>query len=233
MTNQTIGIIGAMQPEIDILKKDMSIKDTTKIAGIEYYSGELYGKNVVLVESGIGKVNASIVTTLLIQQFNATLVINTGVAGSLSNKLDITDIVVGNSMVHHDVDATNFGYDYGQVPGMPLHYEADKNAVSIAVKALEEYGDVNFHKGLIVSGDSFVDDDKRKSFILSEFSDALAVDMESAPIAQVCHRLEVPCLIMRSMSDKADNSADMNYEEFLLKACIHSSNTVKLVLRKL
>lgn len=222
-----------MEPEIEILKNDMTIEDIVKIAGIKYFSGELYGKNVVLVECGIGKVNASIVTTLLIQQFNANLVINTGVAGSLSPKLDIADIVVGSGMIHHDVDATNFEYAYGQVPGMPLVYEGDKETVLVAVEALNEYGDVNFHEGLIVSGDSFIDDDARKEFILNEFNEALAVDMESAPIAQVCHRFEVPCLIMRSMSDKADNSADINYDEFLLKACIHSSNTVKLVLRKL
>lgn len=233
MTKEIIGIIGAMQPEIDILKNDMSIRDTFKIAEIDYFIGELYGKEVVLVESGIGKVNASIVTTLLIEHFKVSLVINTGVAGSLSSNLDITDIVIGSSMAHHDVDATTFGYSYGQIPGMPLSFDVSEEIVEAAEVALREYGEVNFHKGLIVSGDSFIDDNERKEFILKEFEEALAVDMESAPIAQVCHRFHIPCLIMRSMSDKADNSADMNYEEFLLKACIHSSNTVKLVLRKL
>lgn len=232
LTN-VIGIIGAMRPEVEILKSDMDIKRTVNIAHVEFYEGTLQNRNIVLVESGIGKVNASIITTLLINEFKVDSVINTGVAGSLTNELDILDMVISSHTAHHDVEATTFGYDIGQVPLMPLNYEAEDDLIKAAKDALEAYDEVKFTVGEVVSGDQFIDTDEKKHIILNTFKDAKAVDMESAAIAQTCYQFKTPYLILRSMSDKADGSADMNYDEFLRKACIHSSNTVKLVLKEL
>ncbi len=222
-----------MQPEVEILKNDMDIKRTVNIAHVEFYEGTLQDKNVVLVESGIGKVNASIITALLIQTFNVDMIINTGVAGSLAEELDILDMVISSHTAHHDVEATTFGYEIGQVPSMPLNFEADTRFIEAAKLALNEYNEINYTVGEVVSGDQFIDTDDKKQTILNAFGNAKAVDMESAAIAQTCYQFKTPYLILRSMSDKADGSADMNYDEFLRKACIHSSNTVKLVLEKL
>lgn len=222
-----------MQPEVEILKNDMDITRTVNIAHVEFYEGTLQDKNIVLVESGIGKVNASIITALLIQTFNVDMIINTGVAGSLAEELDILDMVISSHTAHHDVEATTFGYEIGQVPSMPLNFEADTRFIEATKLALNEYNEINYTVGEVVSGDQFIDTDDKKQKILNAFSNAKAVDMESAAIAQTCYQFKTPYLILRSMSDKADGSADMNYDEFLRKACIHSSNTVKLVLEKL
>ncbi|MFD2829553.1 5'-methylthioadenosine/adenosylhomocysteine nucleosidase [Corticicoccus populi] len=231
--NNVIGIIGAMKPEVDILKEWMDITSTEYIAHVEVFVGTLDGKNVVLVESGIGKVNSSMITALLIERFDVCIVINTGVAGSLSDKLDVTDMVVSSEVLHHDVDAREFGYVLGQVPGMPRYYIADKGLVKRSYNAIQSLGNVNGHTGLIVSGDSFIADSDQKQKITGNFKQALAVDMESASIAQTCYQFSTSFVIVRSISDKADDSADMTYDEFLKKACVNSSEVVKLLIKDL
>lgn len=232
-TKPVVGVIGAMKEEVEILKQWMDISKTESIAHTDVYVGTLDSYPIVLVESGIGKVNATLITSLLIERYSVELIVNSGVAGALSNKLDVTDMVVSTSVVHHDVDAMEFGYLFGQVPGMPASYEADKKLVDAAIKALDSNQAVKGFSGLITSGDSFIADSNQKSSILSNFSDALAVDMESASIAQTCHQFNVPFIIIRSISDKADQAADMTYDEFLKKACINSSEAVKLLLHEL
>lgn len=234
MTDSTvIGIIGAMKPEVDILKEWMDISATDSIAHTKVYRGQLAGREVALVESGIGKVNASMITALLLERYDVRIVINTGVAGALSDKLDVTDMVVSTSVLHHDVDAVEFGYDLGQVPGMPKLYLADKGLCKLTLEAISSNPDIKGHGGLVVSGDSFISSRQQKQAITKNFRQALAVDMESAAIAQTCYQYSTAFVIIRSISDKADDSADMTYDEFLAKACIHSSEVVKSLLKDL
>lgn len=233
MTKGTIGIIGAMKPEIDILKEWMDIEATDTIAHTKVYRGTLFEQDAVLVESGIGKVNASMITALLIERYNVWIIINTGVAGALSSDLDVTDMVVSTSVLHHDVDAVEFGYELGQVPGMPKFYIADKGLVKLTLEAIAAHPSIKGHGGLVVSGDSFISNSEQKNGITRNFRKAMAVDMESAAIAQTCYQYSTPFVIIRSISDKADDTADMTYEEFLSKACVHSSEVVKSLLKDL
>lgn len=222
-----------MEPEVELLKNAMLVEKEDKIAHATAYAGTLNGQNIVLVQSGIGKVNASIITALLLERYNIDYVINTGVAGAMGENLKVTDMVVSTEVLHHDVDATNFGYSYGQVPGMPAVYTSDEMLVRRSLTALSLNDEINGSSGLIVSGDSFIDSDAEKENIFTNFPDAMCVDMESASIAQTCWQFNTPFVIIRSMSDSANESADMNYEEFLAKACVHSSEVVKSLLRVL
>ncbi|GAA3717034.1 5'-methylthioadenosine/adenosylhomocysteine nucleosidase [Salinicoccus jeotgali] len=233
MTRGPIGIIGAMKPEVDILLEWMDISSSEELAHTTAYTGELFGRDAIVVESGIGKVNASMITALLIERYNPSLIINTGVAGALSDTLDVTDMVVSTNVLHHDVDAVDFGYELGQVPGMPKMYYADKGLVKLAMTAISKNQDITGHSGQVVSGDSFISNAAQKGAILQNFKKAYAVDMESAAIAQTCYQFSTPFVIIRSISDRADDSADMAYEEFLSKACIHSSEVVKLLMKDL
>lgn len=218
---------------MEILKEWMDITSTEYIAHVEVFIGTLDDKDVVLVESGIGKVNASMISALLIERFDVRMIINTGVAGALSDKLNVTDMVVSSEVLHYDVDAREFGYALGQIPGMPRYYIADKGLAKKSLNAISSLQKINGHMGLIVSGDSFVanSDDKKK--ITGNFRQAYAVDMESASIAQTCYQFSTPFVIVRSISDKADDSADMTYDEFLKKACVNSSEVVKLLIKDL
>lgn len=222
-----------MEPEVELLKNAMLIEKEDKLAHTTAYTGTLNGKSTVLVQSGIGKVNASIITALMLERYDIDYVINTGVAGAMGENLKVTDMVVSTSVAHHDVDATNFGYSYGQVPGMPEVYTSDENLIRRALDALSLNDEINGASGLVVSGDSFIDSNAEKEHIFKHFPEAMCVDMESSSIAQTCWQFNTPFVIIRSMSDSANDAADMNYEEFLAKACVHSSEVVKSLLREL
>lgn len=222
-----------MEPEVELLKQAMTIEKEDTLAHTTAYIGVLNGQNLILVQSGIGKVNASIITALMLERYPVDYVINTGVAGAMGKNLQVTDMVVSTEVVHHDVDATNFGYVFGQVPSMPASYSSDAKLGSLALDIIAQNDEINGAKGLVVSGDSFIDSDSKKNVIYGNFKEALCVDMESASIAQTCYQFNTPFVIIRSMSDGADDTADMNYEEFLAKACVHSSEVVKSVLREL
>lgn len=222
-----------MEPEVELLKNAMLIEKEDQLAHTTAYTGTLNGKNIVLIQSGIGKVNASIITALMLERYDIDYVINTGVAGAMGENLKVTDMVVSTSVAHHDVDATNFGYRYGQVPGMPEAYISDENLVRRALDALSLNDEINGASGLVVSGDSFIDSNAEKEHIFKHFPKAMCVDMESSSIAQTCWQFNTPFVIIRSMSDSANDAADMNYEEFLAKACVHSSEVVKSLLREL
>lgn len=222
-----------MEPEVELLKNAMLIEKEDQLAHTTAYTGTLNGKNIVLIQSGIGKVNASIITALMLERYDIDYVINTGVAGAMGENLKVTDMVVSTSVAHHDVDATNFGYRYGQVPGLPEAYISDENLVRRALDALSLNDEINGASGLVVSGDSFIDSNAEKEHIFKHFPKAMCVDMESSSIAQTCWQFNTPFVIIRSMSDSANDAADMNYEEFLAKACVHSSEVVKSLLREL
>ncbi|MCO4095625.1 5'-methylthioadenosine/adenosylhomocysteine nucleosidase [Macrococcoides canis] len=227
-----IGIIGAMEEEVAILKDEIQGLTTEKIAHVEVYKGTLFGKEVVLMQSGIGKVNAAICTTLLISNFKPDYIINTGSAGGLGSGLKVGDILVSTEVLHHDVDATEFGYTEGQVPMMPASYPADDMLVDKTTSATNKH-EYTAHTGLIVSGDSFIGSAEKKAVILEKFPHAMAVEMEAAAVAQTCYQFSTPFIITRAVSDLANGEAEMSFEQFLKVACVSSSNIVKSLLETL
>lgn len=224
-----IGIIGAMQEEVEILKNDIEQMEAVKIAHVEAYIGRLYGQDVVLMQSGIGKVNAALTACVLIEHYHPDYIINTGSAGGLGVGLQIGDIVVSDAVLHHDVNATAFGYDIGQVPGMPKSYIADESLMTLTKQAILE-NNLVAHCGLIVSGDSFIAGEDQKRQIIAHFPESLAVEMEAAAIGQVCYQYNVPFIITRAISDLASGEASMTFDEFLKVACVSSSKIVKSLI---
>ncbi len=214
-----IGIIGAMEVEVETLKKDMSIKNTKTIAAMEFNEGTIGDVEVVVVRSGVGKVNAGICAQILASVFSVTHVINTGAAGSLDAKIDIGDFVVSTDAVYHDVNATLFGYKRGEVPQTGrLEFPADKWMVEQIQKAAEEAKlDAKLWEGRVCSGDQFISDDVVKGDIKREFG-GLCTEMEGAAIAHACFLNNVPFVILRAISDKADGSDIVDYPEFEAKA---------------
>jgi adenosylhomocysteine nucleosidase len=228
---KNIGIIGAMEEEVAILKEKMEDVRIIKKASMDFYEGTLAGKKAVVVRSGIGKVNAGICAQILADMFSVEAIINTGIAGSLNKDINIGDIVVSTDVVQHDMDATGFGYRKGQIPQMPVFFfNADERLRKLAVKVCSEVNpDIQVFEGRIASGDQFVCDQDVKDGIVSEFS-AYATEMEGAAIGQAAYLNDVPFLVIRAISDKADGSAQMDYSEFEKAAIVHSVNlTLKML----
>ena len=202
-----------------------------KKASMDFYEGIIAGKKVVVVRSGIGKVNAGICAQILADVFSVDAIINTGIAGSLNKNINIGDIVLSTDVVQHDMDATGFGYRKGQIPQMPVFFfNADDNLRRLAAEVCKEVNpDIQVFKGRIASGDQFVCDQDVKNRIVSEFS-AYATEMEGAAIGQAAYLNEIPFLVVRAISDKADGSAQMDYSEFEKAAVDHS---VRLTLNML
>lgn len=207
-----IGIIAAMDEEIHCLKEKIKIKKHEKIAGFNIYTGTLEQKDVVLSQSGVGKVNVAICTTLLIQSFDCHVIINTGAAAGLIPDMKAGDIVIADTVSYHDVDATAFGYEMGQVPRMPLIYNADPKLLDILKKFPVDKFKYNIYTGLIISGDVFVDN---AAPIKAKFPQACALEMESAAVAQTCYRFNVPFVIARSISDKGEEDAGIAFDKFV------------------
>lgn len=224
---KTIGIIGAMDEEVSRLKEKMHVKKVEKKAGMEFFDGELAGKEVVIVRSGIGKVNAGICTQILVDDFQVEAVINTGVAGSLKNEINIGDIVLSSDSLQHDMDATGFGYEPGIIPRMEQSvFVADAQLIELAKQVNEQVNpEIHTFVGRVVSGDQFISDKQKKDYLVEQFA-GYCTEMEGAAIAQACYVNEIPYLVIRAISDKADNSATMDYGEFEAKAIEH---TVKLL----
>ena len=226
-----IGIIGAMEEEVAALKDDMEVQETIEQASMEFCKGTLCGKEVVVVRSGIGKVNAGICAQILVDRFQADTLINTGIAGSLDAKIDIGDMVISTDALHHDMDATVFGDPVGQVPRMDtLAFPADETLVQKAVQANEKANpDIHTFTGRIASGDQFISSQEVKERIVEHFH-PLCVEMEGAGIAHAAYLNKVSCVIIRAISDKADNSATMDYPAFERKAIAHSVRLMKELL---
>ena len=221
------GIIGAMDLETKLLIETMKQPVETQIAGMIFYTGLLNGVEAVVVTSGVGKVNAAACAQILITHFGIDHLINTGVSGAIHHELEVGDIVISTDCMEHDFDVTGFGYEYGVIPRMETSvFVADEQLVKRAIEAsLKEVTDHKTMTGRIVSGDQFISSIERKDFILQHF-DAATTEMEGAAIAHVAHLNNVPFVIIRSMSDKADGSAHVNYDEFALIAAHHSSNII-------
>lgn len=223
-----LGIIGAMEVEVAKLKETMTDVAVTKKGALDFYQGKLNGKEAVVVKAGIGKVNAACCTQMLIDNFSVSCVINTGIAGSLQAKIDIGDIVLATDAVEHDMDTTIFGDPLGQVPNMDVFaFPTDEKLRRTAKESCETVNtDIHVHEGRIVTGDQFISD-KEKKKMLSDTFGGCCTEMEGAAIAHAAYINNVPCLIVRAISDKADDSAHMDYSEFEAKAIEHS---VKLMI---
>jgi len=229
-----LGIIGAMELEVEALKAEMTVSKITKRAEMEFYEGTLNGVQVVIVRSGVGKVNAALCTQILADLFQVTHIINTGVAGSLNPKLDIGDILVSTDALHHDVDATIFGYRPGEVPQMGLReFPADQRLVTLAIEACEKVNpDIKAVPGRVVSGDQFISDKKVKERLINEYHGYCA-EMEGAAIAHSAYLNHIPFVIIRAISDKADDSAEMEYPVFEAAAAKHSAALVKELVKNI
>lgn len=221
----TYGIIGAMDEEIALLKEVMDITNETEIANSLFIEGRLDGKKVVLVKSGIGKVNAAMTTTILMEKYAPSYVINTGSAGGFSDKLAVGDVVISRDVVHHDVDVTAFDYVYGQVPNMPASFKANEEMIQQTESILKELK-IQSEIGLIATGDSFMSDPNRVTFVRETFPIMLAAEMEGAAIAQVCYQYDVPFVIIRALSDIAGQEAPMSFQEFLKTAAENAANVI-------
>lgn len=225
----TIAILAAMTDEISILKEALLKPVAHAIGDQLYYSGQLSGREVVLMQSGIGRVNAAMSTSLLLQAAKPSAVINTGTAGGLHADLRPGDVVLADRLVYHDVDNGVWGYAFGQVPQMPAEYLADAHLNGLAQKSvlLDEH---KVMTGLVSSGESFVASDKQIKAIREHFPDICAVDMESTAVAQVCYHFKTPVVVMRAISDTADHKAALTHEEFLPLAAKTSSEAVLRLL---
>lgn len=222
-----IGIIGAMPEEVAKLKELMHVIEVTEIARMEFYKGTFHEKEIVVVQSGIGKVNAALCTQILVDRFQVDTVINTGVAGSLDARIDIGDIVISTDVVHHDMDTSEIGDPYGQVPGLDVFaFPVEQRLVDLCKKLNEKVNpDIKTFTGRIVSGDQFVSAPERKNIIIERFQ-PLCTEMEGAAIAHAAYLNNISCVIIRAISDKADNSAQMDFPSFKDGAIEH---TIKLL----
>ena len=212
--NKKLGIIGAMSMEVETLVAAMGTPAPQNIAGSLFYEGTLEGLPAVVVQCGVGKVNAALCAQILCTAFSVTHLVNTGIAGSLCADLDIGDLVVSRDAMYHDFDCVHFGYPYGKVPGMDtIAFPADDCLMAYAFSAAEKVNPGHVKIGRVASGDQFIADGDKKAFII-EKTQALCTEMEGAAIAQTAYRNRVPFVILRSISDKADHSAEMDYPTF-------------------
>lgn len=225
-----IGIIGAMDEELEILLKEMKLEETEVKANMNFKSGKLHDKDVVVVRSGIGKVNAAICTQILVDDFNVDRVINVGIAGGIGKDVYPGDVVVADSLVQHDMDASGFGYEIGQIPRMDtLDFKCDKELVDKAFSACKNLKDVKSSVGKIVTGDQFICSTDKIVWLNEKFS-AIACEMEGGSIAQVCYLNNIPFVVIRSISDNGNNGAHMDYEKFAPIAIKNSTEILKNML---
>lgn len=229
-----IGIIGAMDEEVKIIKERMNSQEIINKASMEFCRGILYGKEVVVVRSGIGKVNAAVCAQILVDEFKVEGIINTGVAGSLRNEINIGDIVLSKDALQHDMDATGFGYPLGVIPRMEEStFIADTTLLDIATEVCKEVNpDIGVFQGRVVSGDQFISGRDKKISLVDNF-DGYCTEMEGGAIAQVAYLNKIPYLVIRAISDKADNSAEIDYQEFEMKAIEHTVKLMSALIERL
>ena len=227
-----LGIIGAMQIEVAMLKENMKNKTVTTRAGMEFCEGELEGASVVVVQSGIGKVNAALCVQILADCFQVTHVVNTGIAGSLCNELDIADLVVSKDAIHHDFDLHFWGRPIGQVPGFDVTaFPADGKMIELAYAAAESVNAGHTKIGRVASGDQFICSREQKDKIIAD-TQGICAEMEGAAIAHAAYRNGIPFVILRAISDKADDSAEMDYPTFEAIAAKRCAEVVQTMAKQ-
>ena len=223
-----------MELEVEALKEQMDVKNIVEKASMKFYEGTLRGKDVVIVQCGIGKVNAGICVQILADLFQVDAVINTGVAGSLRAEINIGDIVVSTDACEHDMDVTALGYKQGIIPQMKeSFFKADRQLVGAAIEVCREVNpDINVYEGRVLSGDQFISGEEIKNKLIDLF-DGFCTEMEGAAIAHAAFLNEIPYVVIRAISDKADGSAHMDYPEFERAAAAHSAKLVENLVKRL
>ena len=228
-----LGIIGAMQLEVEPLLANLKKGQHRTIAGSVFHEGELEGTGVVIVQCGVGKVNAALCAQILCSTYGVTHIVNTGIAGSLSPMLDIGDLVVSQDAMYHDFDCVHFGYEMGKVPGMDtVAFPADKTLMELALEAVEAVHPGHGRIGRVATGDLFVAEKAAKQRII-DVTGAVCTEMEGAAIAHTAYRNQVPFVILRAISDKADDSAEMDYPTFERIAAHHCASLTMMLAKKL
>lgn len=215
MIVKKLGIIGAMDEEVNKTINIMTNYKKIIYASMSFYDGQIDDQDLVVVRCGIGKVNAAVCTQILIDLFNVDVIINTGIAGSLKSEINIGDIVISTDSMQHDVDTSKFGYELGVIPRMETSiYKAEEYLINKAYDICKEFlPHLSVFKGRVLSGDQFISESTKKEWLSNTFK-GYCTEMEGAAIGQVAYLNKIPYLIIRSISDKADNSAQMAYEEF-------------------
>lgn len=229
-----IAIIGAMKSEVEQLTARMEAVQMVSQTGMDFYVGTLAGKEVVVVQCGVGKVNAALCTQILADRFNVSAIINTGIAGSLQAEINIGDVVLSEDAIYHDMDVTVFGYAAGEVPGIGrASFPADHHLIKVAEQSCREANpDIDVFVGRVVSGDQFIMSREKKDWLKANFG-GFCTEMEGAAIAHGAWRNEIPFLIIRAISDKADDSAGMTMDEFEPLAIGHTVKLLMTMLSKL
>ncbi|HGD4033504.1 TPA: 5'-methylthioadenosine/adenosylhomocysteine nucleosidase [Streptococcus agalactiae] len=227
-----IGIIAAMEEELKLLVENLEDKSQETVLSNVYYSGRYGEHELVLVQSGVGKVMSAMSVAILVESFKVDAIINTGSAGAVATGLNVGDVVVADTLVYHDVDLTAFGYDYGQMSMQPLYFHSDKTFVSIfeAVLSKEE---MTSKIGLIATGDSFIAGQEKIDVIKGHFPQVLAVEMEGAAIAQAAQATGKPFVVVRAMSDTAAHDANITFDEFIIEAGKRSAQVLMAFLKAL
>lgn len=226
-----IGIIGAMQVEVETLKNMVGQAKKEVVSGVEFTSGKIYGKDVVIATAGIGKVFASICTEAMILKYNPDVIINTGVGGTLSDKLSVFDVAVSENVVQHDMDTSPLGDPKGLLSGINVvKIPASKKHVAVVEEILKEMN-INYQIGTIATGDQFISTKAQKDFIVGEFN-GISCEMEGGSIGHVCYVNGTDFVVIRSISDSADDSADVDYPTFVKKAAENSVNIVKEFIKR-
>ena len=232
--NEKFGLIGAMPEEVSALRQAASVSRTVKIAGMEFCEGRLEGRDAVIVQCGMGKVNAGVCAQTLISVFGVTHVLNTGVAGSLDASMDVGDFVVSEDAVEHDFDVSPIGFQRGEIPYTGLYaFPADERLRQAAAEAVRRCApEVGVHVGRVCSGDQFIASAAQKDAIVSRFG-GLCCEMEGAAVAQVCHLNGVPFVILRAISDKADDESGVDFAVFSAEAAKRCAAVVRDMLAHL
>ena len=226
-----IGILGAMDEEVALLKASLDDLKETKWKHLTFYEGTLSGIEVILVKCGIGKVAAAIATTVLIEQYAPDAVVNTGSAGGFDKNLNIGDVVIASHVIHHDANLTHFGYKLGQCAGMPEDFRCNDTLIEKAKNATSNIAEIQSTSGLICTGDAFIGSDEAVAKLREDFPEMKAVEMEGAAIGQVCYMLNTPFLVIRSLSDIAGKTSSVSFKEYLETAAKHSAQLVMAMVK--
>ncbi|GKV66756.1 MULTISPECIES: 5'-methylthioadenosine/S-adenosylhomocysteine nucleosidase [unclassified Sporosarcina] len=228
-----IAIVGAMEEEVEILRREIGLGKITAIGNCEFIEGKVGKHQVILTKSGIGKVNAAMATAILLQNYKPDIVLNTGSAGGTHPDLEVGTVVISDYVLHHDVDVTAFGYEPGQVPQLPASFPSDQNLIGLAREAVVELDTYEHAVGTIASADTFMSDPQKVLQVKERFPRVIAVEMEAAAVAQVCYQFQTKFVVIRALSDIAGKESSVSFDEFLPLAAKHSSQIVMRVISKL
>lgn len=229
----TLGIIAAMSEELEVLLKEIEIQEQNEKANMTFYKGTIYGKEIIAVVCGIGKVNSAICAQILVSEYNVDKIVNVGVAGGIGKDIYPGDVVIAENLVQHDMDTSIFGDKLGQIPRLDtFDFKCDESLISLAKDACAEIDGFNSFTGRIVSGDQFIASVEKIQWLNKEF-EAISCEMEGASIAQVCYLNSIPFVVIRSISDNANNGAHMDYQKFIPIAVKNSTEILKRMINKL